>query len=201
MGFTFHWPLVSRYGGINEAGLAVASASASFETFGPGIMLNLATRWILDTCKTTLDAVAYLEKMPKVWGETYVIIDKNNTIAKVESHHKKTNITYSNRDFDYNSLLYDSLEMQPFQEPFRYDECIEITATRRAFVEEWFQKYKGEINDDLLIDLLKNHDHKMCYHGKEGLEICWSYLLKIGGERISICQGRPCKNDFENLEV
>lgn len=41
-------------------------------------------RWILDTCKTTREAVEYLETMPKVWGETYIVIDKENTIAKVE---------------------------------------------------------------------------------------------------------------------
>ena len=29
LGFTFHWPLVSRYGGMNEAGLAISGASAT----------------------------------------------------------------------------------------------------------------------------------------------------------------------------
>ena len=53
-------------------------------------MLNLATRWILDTCRTTKQAVAFLEQMPKVWGETYIVIDQENTIAKVEAHREKT---------------------------------------------------------------------------------------------------------------
>jgi len=200
LGFTFHWPLVSRYGGINEAGLALSSASANFETTGPGIMLNLATRWILDTCGTTEEAVAFLEKMPKVWGETYVLIDKNNTIAKVESHHKKTKITYTDRGFDFNSLLYDSVEMQQYQSQERLDSCIEYTLARRTFMDEWFPHHNGEITDRLIFDALKSHEHKMCFHGLEGLEICWSYLLKPDENRALVCQGRPCKNGYTEIE-
>ena len=78
VGFTYHWPLVSRYGGMNEAGLAISMASASFITYGPGLMLNIAVRWILDTCTTTQEAVEFLKQIPKVWGTTYIIIDKEN---------------------------------------------------------------------------------------------------------------------------
>lgn len=195
-GFTFHWPLVSRYGGMNEAGLALSSASASFKTAGPGIMLNIATRWILDNCRSTGEAVAYLEKMPKVWGETYVLIDKDNVIAKVESHSQKTTVTYAESGCDFNSLLFDSPQMQSVQDQWRYDDCKEFTAARRAFIKGWFPRYKGRITDELLIDVLKDHENKMCVHGKEGLEICWSYLLFPADNRALVCQGRPCKNEF-----
>ena len=58
-GFTFGWSLTSRYGGINEAGLAIASASASLQYTSPGVAFNAAKRWILDNCKTTEEAVDY----------------------------------------------------------------------------------------------------------------------------------------------
>ena len=196
LGFTFYGPLVSRYGGINEAGLALSSASATFENTGPGVMLNLATRWILDTCKTTKEAVAYLEKMPKVWGETYVVIDQGNTIAKVEAHREKTKVTYADTGFDWNSLLYDSPEMEQYMSQERIDSCIEFTSARRAFLNGWFLQNKGNITDSLIIEALKSHEHKMCYHGLEGLEICWSYILEIGASSALVCAGRPCKNEF-----
>ncbi len=200
LGFTFSWPLVSRYGGINEAGLALSSNSASFENTGPGIMVNVATRWVLDTCETTREAVAYLEKMPKVWGETYIIIDKENTIAKVEAHREKTKVTNSDTGFACNSLLYDSPDMQQYLTQERIDSCIEYTSTRRAFLNQWFQQYKGKITDDLVTDALSSHDHKMCYHNLEGLEICWSYILKISETKALVCAGRPCKNEFKEVE-
>jgi hypothetical protein len=199
IGFTFHWPLVSRYGGMNEAGLALSSASASFETSGPGIILNLATRWILDTCETTEEAVAYLEKMPKVWGETYVMVDKNNIIAKVESHAKKTLVTYTEKGFEFNTLYYDSPEMLPCLDQERMDSCNEFASARSAFLNAWFSQNKGEITDNQVIEALKNHEHKLCYHGLEGLEICWSYLLKIGENSALVCPGRPCKNEYTEI--
>jgi len=200
LGFTFHWPLVSRYGGINEAGLALSSNSATFENSGPGIMLNLATRWILDTCETTKEAVDYLEKMPKVWGETYVMIDKDNTIAKVEAHRDKTKVIYSDTGFEWNSLLYDSPEMQQYMSQERIESCIEYTSARKALLSEWFPKNKGKITDALIMDALKNHEHKMCYHGLEGLEICWSYILKANANDALVCVGRPCKNEFVKVK-
>jgi predicted choloylglycine hydrolase len=198
-GFTFSWPLVSRYGGINEAGVALSSASASFETAGPGIMLNLATRWVLDTCETTADAVAFLEAMPKVWGETYVIIDQANSIAKVEAHRNHTTVTYPDTGFAFNSLLYDSPEMQQYLSKERLDSCTEYTSARRAFLDQWFLQHRGNITDAHIIKALKNHEHKMCFHGLEGLEICWSYLVKIGDSKALVCAGRPCKHEFQEV--
>lgn len=200
LGFTFHWPLVSRYGGMNEAGLALSSSSATFENSGPGVMLNLATRWVLDTCETTEQAVAYLEKMPKTWGETYVIVDRENTIAKVEAHRQKTTVTYTDRGFDFNTLLYDSPEMQGLMSQDRIDGCIEYTSARRTYLNAWFHQHKGKIDDHLIIEALKSHEHKTCYHGLEGLEICWSYLLKIGENNALVCAGRPCRNAFVEVE-
>ena len=99
-------------------------------------MLNIATRWILDTCKTTREAVEYIEKIPKVWGETYIIVDKENSIAKVESHRKKTKVAYSDTGFEFNSLLYDSPEMREYIGQERIHECIEYTSTRKKFLNE-----------------------------------------------------------------
>jgi predicted choloylglycine hydrolase len=200
LGFTFSWPLVSRYGGINEGGLALSSNAASFDTTGPGIMSNIATRWVLDTCVTTEEAVAYLEKMPKVWGEIYVIIDKNNTIAKVEAHREKTVVTYTETGFDFNSLLYDAPEMQQYMTQERVSSCIEYTSARRVFLNQWFHQNKGQITDDRITAALRSHDHKMCAHGLEGLEICWSYILKTEANTVLVCAGRPCKNEFIEVE-
>jgi predicted choloylglycine hydrolase len=196
LGFTFHWPLVSRYGGMNNAGLALSSNMATFDAAGPGIMLNLATRWILDTCRTTREAVAYLEAIPKVWGTTYVIIDRENHIAKVEAHREKTKVTYSETGFEFNTLLYDSPEMQQFMSQERIDSCIDYTSARKAFLAEWFARTKGHITADLIIDALKSHEHKMCFHGLEGLEICWSYVLNNRESKALVCAGRPCHNEF-----
>jgi predicted choloylglycine hydrolase len=185
---------------MNETGLALSSNTASFENTGPGIMSQVATRWVLDTCTNTQDAVAYLEQMPKVWGETYIIIDGANTIAKVEAHREKTTVTYTETGFAVNSLLYDSPDMQQYMTQERIDSCIEYTSTRRTFLSQWFQQKKGAITNQLLIEALGSHDHKMCYHGLEGLEICWSYILNNHAKTALVCAGRPCKNEYVEVK-
>ena len=159
-------------------------------------MLNLATRQILDTCQTTEAAVAYLEEMPKVWGETYIIIDKNNTIAKVESHQKSTMVTYTDGGFDWCTLLYDSPEMKQYMTQQRIDNFIDLTSARKTFLSQWFKHNQGSISTEVIIEALKNHENNICCHGIEGLEICWSYILQPGASKAQVCVGRPCENEF-----
>ena len=201
MGFTFHWPLVSRYGGVNEAGLAISSASASFENMGPGVMLNIATRWVLDNCRSTGEAVEFLEGMPKTWGETYVMIDAENVIGKVESHRRKTVVSFSETGFEMNTLIYDSPEMQGCMSRDRVESLGKHASARRRYLEGWFQENKGEITVDMIKDALRNHEHDVCYHGSSGLEICWSYVLQVGGENTFVVPGRPCKGKYEKIPI
>ena len=128
-----------------------------------------------------------------------MIVDKENTIAKVESHAKKTNVTYSNSGFAFNSLHYDSPEMQDLVTQDERDFFKGPFNKRVAFINEWFERNKGKIDDTLIQEALKSHENDMCYHGPVGLEICWSYLLKPIEKKALVCAGRPCKNDFEEI--
>ncbi|MHA1203312.1 MAG: hypothetical protein ACTSQ4_12445 [Candidatus Heimdallarchaeaceae archaeon] len=55
------------------------------------------------------------------------------------------------------------------------------------------------IDEGMIQHTLKNHEHQMCSHSVEGLEICWSYILQPEKEKVLLCAGRPCKNDFIEL--
>ncbi|MFX1252884.1 MAG: C45 family autoproteolytic acyltransferase/hydrolase [Promethearchaeota archaeon] len=200
-GFTFMTANMSRYGGINEVGLAIASTNASFVNSGPGVMINVATRWILDNCETTEEAAAFLKKIPKVWGIAYLIIDKNNTIAKVEAHRQKTKITYAEDGFELVTLLFDSPEMEQYNQ---IDEIAKLHYPRKAFLTKWFDQNKGIINDKLIIDALKDHEHAMCDHSSDGkfnYGICWSWIVTIGKNEALVCAGPPCKNEFKKHSI
>jgi len=194
LGFTFLGSNLSRYGGMNEEGLALSSAAASFKNPGPGVMLNVATRWILDNCGTTEEAVAFLMKIPKVWGVAYLIIDKNNTIAKVEAHREKT--------FEMITLLFDSPEMKSYNE--YVGNHLDLHEARKKFIPKWFDQNKGKINYDLIIEALKDHEHKMCDHyfdGRNNHGICWSWIVAIGENDALVCAGPPCKNEFKRYGI
>ena len=74
-----------------------------------------------------------------------------------------------------------------------------LAVVRKDFLKEWFSKHKGQIADENIIEFLKNHKHQMCKHDLEGLEICWSYLLKVEAFRSLLCIGRPCKNEYVEI--
>jgi predicted choloylglycine hydrolase len=74
---------------MNEAGLTISGVSTSFVNSGPGVMFNVAERWILDNCRTVEEAAEFIEKIPSEWGTAYLMIDKKGSIAKVEAHREK----------------------------------------------------------------------------------------------------------------
>jgi hypothetical protein len=90
--------------------------------------------------------------------------------------------------------------MREYMSQERIDDCIEFTSVRKEFLNEWFSQNKGHITDNMIIDTLKDHEHKMCYHGLEGLEICWSYILNISAKHALVCAGRPCRNEFMKIK-
>jgi predicted choloylglycine hydrolase len=207
LGFTFHWANMSRYGGMNEAGLAISGASTNFENSGPGVMFNVATRWILDNCKTLEEAADFLGKIPKTWGTAYLMIDKKGCIAKVEAHREKTKVTHSETGCDSVTLIFDSPEMQKFNEKSEWGKwASEIHSTRKKFLAEWFAQNKRNLDNTMIVNALKNHEQKMCIHDydeKSQLHygICWSWILSPGSDEAAVCAGPPCKNEFRKFQV
>lgn len=206
-GFTFYGMFLSRFGGMNEAGLAISSASTNFVNSGPGVMLNLATRWILDNFESTKEAVEFLKTIPKTWGTAYLLIDRDNRIAKVEAHREKTKVTYTEKGFDFVTLIFDSPEMQKYNEKSEWGKwASEIHATRKEFLSKWFAQNKGTFDNTMIINALKSHERKMCTHdydeqAKVHYGICWSWILSPGKNKARVCAGPPCKNKFRKFDV
>jgi hypothetical protein len=198
-GFTFRTSETSRYGGINKNGVAISSTSTNFNfPKDPGIMLNVAQRWILDNCKTTDEAVKYLEMIPKVWGNVYLVIDRNNTVAMVEGHYQRTKTTYFPDGYGLISLLFDSDEMLQYNS--LNDWVKNVAPKRKKFVNDWFRRNRGDITYDLIKQMLKNHEHNVCDHstdGKLNFGICWSWILTIDENNALISTGPPCKNTYK----
>ncbi|UCE29700.1 MAG: hypothetical protein JSV85_03000, partial [Candidatus Bathyarchaeota archaeon] len=95
----FSETFLGRLGGINEAGLAVGESSTCWNCLRPGIINGIALRWILDTCRTANEAVSFLQKIPHVMGNNYLIADKENNFALVEASPAKTITTTEQKDF------------------------------------------------------------------------------------------------------
>jgi predicted choloylglycine hydrolase len=201
-GFTFHWPLLSRYGGTNEAGLTLSSAAGTFHCNKPGIMLNVAMRWILDNFKTTEEAVEFLEAMPKVWGVNYLLIDKNNAIAKLETHPENTVVTYPDNGFDMTTMYFEHEDMKKYKQD--QPGVVKYCESRRKFLDKWFAENKGNITEDSIIEILKNCDNPLHYHDKAPngtYGTCWSWMISPMEKDAFISTGPPCKNEFKSYTI
>ncbi|MBK5112133.1 MAG: hypothetical protein KGD59_04470 [Candidatus Heimdallarchaeota archaeon] len=201
-GFTFCWSLSSRYGGINEAGLAISGATASFQYTSPGVMVNAAIRWILDNFKTTEEAVKFIKEMPKVWGMNYLIIDRNGTIAKLETHKEKTIVNYP-KDFDMVTMTYESAEMRKLN-PNESANKLELFDIRKKFLDNWFAENKGSITEESIYEILRDCENKLHYHIKAPngtYGTCWSWIVSPKSDTALISLGPPCKNEFSQYTI
>jgi len=201
-GFTFGWSLTSRYGGINEAGLAISGATASFEYSSPGLAFNAAFRWILDNFKTTEEAAEFIKDMPKVWGMNYLIFDRNETIAKLETHKEKTLLTFP-KDFAFVTMTYEAPEMRKLH-PNESPGTLKYFDKRKNTLENWFEKKKGTITEDSIYEILSDCEGNLHYHedapnGTYGT--CWSWIASPKSDKVLISLGPPCKNEFSPHKI
>jgi predicted choloylglycine hydrolase len=156
-------------------------------------MFNVAKRWILDNCRTLDEATEFVERIPKTWGTAYLMIDENSRIAKIEAHREETKTTYTDEGFEFVSLRFDSPEMEKYNEQDPQAQwAFDMYSARKPFL----------LNDESIMDALKNHENKMCdhdYDGKVHYGICWSWILSPGKDEAAVCVGPPCKNEFRKV--
>ncbi|MHA2251566.1 MAG: C45 family autoproteolytic acyltransferase/hydrolase [Candidatus Kariarchaeaceae archaeon] len=204
LGFSDH--MVGRYGGVNESGLAVAITAMPFYNGKPssGILLNIATRWMLDSFETTKEAVEYLNNIPHCEGVHYVIADKSSNIAKIETTPEKVNVIYANNGLVLATNHFVSDEMKPLTIELK-EENSGTTVKRYNGVSEWYETTDKEIDIDSIKYILSDHDNAVCDHfimdGEEKYSTIWSWIVSLGSDNIDLCVGSPCKNGYKSFKL
>ncbi|MFW9917237.1 MAG: C45 family autoproteolytic acyltransferase/hydrolase [Candidatus Thorarchaeota archaeon] len=193
--FTDHY--VGGFGGISAAGLACGVTGMPFFNgqFQPGILLNMMTRWILDSCHQVEEAVAFLETAPHCEGNLYMLADKAGTIACVEACPNKVNTTYAQED----ELLvatnhFQTEEMQGLQREIP-DTIEETTFTRLKGVKAWYNGQKRPIAIEAVKMILKDHKNAVCDHERTGGTV-WSWIAPLGANTVEVCVGQPCQSEY-----
>lgn len=69
--------------GVNEAGVAVSLAFGGHHDVGEGFGIPMVLRYILQTCRSTREAVAVLERMPCHMAYTVTVLDRDRAYATV----------------------------------------------------------------------------------------------------------------------
>ncbi|MFW9991000.1 MAG: C45 family autoproteolytic acyltransferase/hydrolase [Candidatus Odinarchaeota archaeon] len=194
----------SRYGGVNE-GIAIAISSSNLYKYPiqPGVSMNLATRWVLDHCSTTKEAVTFLKKVPHVAAFNFLIADKNNGIARVEASPKKVHVIHYDEGFAVSTNHYLSDEMKELE--VSGDENPNGSSESRVVnAKKWFENRQGPVTTEYARELAKDHENGVCdhfvYEGTKGGTI-WSWIYTLGELEMIVAPGSPCKTEFLTVQT
>ncbi|MFW9995566.1 MAG: C45 family autoproteolytic acyltransferase/hydrolase [Candidatus Odinarchaeota archaeon] len=193
--FTDHY--IGGFGGVNEAGLACAVTSMPYHdcSFKPGILLNIAVRWVLDTFREAGAAVNFLEEIQHCEGNLYLIADKTGTNARVEVTPDKVFTTCSRDGFLVATNHFQSEEMQPLQR-----ELPESEFTRLEGITSWYSSQEMPVTSDSIKSILRDHEHEVCAHVDEGGTV-WSWIARLGINEVQVCVGSPCEKQYKVLSI
>jgi len=193
----------SRYGGVNEKGLCVAISSSPY--YGkpkPGIVMNLATRWVLDNYNTTKQAVDFLKQVPHFHGFNFLICDKEDNISRVETCPEYVaDISYP-EGFAVSTNHYFDNKMKEFQRPVKIHYDSSLRRYNNAL--SWFKENKGNISTENAIELTSKHGNGLCDHFKDGKQdgsTIWSWIYQYSGSELLLAHGPPCANSYQNMSL
>ncbi|MFW9787421.1 MAG: C45 family autoproteolytic acyltransferase/hydrolase [Candidatus Thorarchaeota archaeon] len=194
--------VVGRYGGINEAGLSIGlTAISGYPDDKPGIALHLATRWILDNCSTTKEAVAFMKRIPHFRGNNYLIADKDGDIALVEACPERVMVTPAKNGLAFAANRFQSpemleLEVEKWANP--------TTIQRHKIINDWFSNQNGGIEEvsaqQILSGVFEQGEGVCCKYtdGPEEWGTIWSWTALLGDGTMNIADGAPSNNEYKS---
>ncbi len=199
--FTDH--IVGRYGGMNRAGLALSihGIPSYMPEWTPGLRMNVIARWILDNMKSTKEAIHFFEKISHVCGHIYLIADKGNNIARVETAKDEVIVTESREDFMAVTNQFETESLKKYEDK---NFSISNSQERLKKLENWYKKQKSKIPIDEIKRVLSRHDDGVCNHFEfagETTSTIWSWIAKIGTDEILVCDGSPCANPYKPMKL
>jgi len=193
---------LGRYGGVNEAGLAISGAAIWYVNKPkPGLRFHLAIRWILDTCADTRSAVDFFQRIPHREAVSFLIADQEGRIARVEAAPEGVNVALTQDGMLAAINLIQSEGMQHLE---RIGEEGQIVYQHQERIKAWYDNNKGQIDLEAIKRLCSDHEIGLCDHGEarsEPFGTIYSWVAELGTGEIHVAHGRPCENEYQVITI
>jgi predicted choloylglycine hydrolase len=200
IGCSDHW--IGRHDGINEAGVAIGHTFVPNRGIQPGIMFAVATRAVLDTCRTVSDAVAFLEQIPHARNTNFLIADREGDIAIVEASPEAVTTTYPTDGFGAATNHFVSESMAVYEPT---DEDRSDSETRLRQLESWFEKSSTQIEIGEVQRVLADPEEDVCAcatdENAEPIETLWSWTAILDDPEAYLARSRPDEHPYELIEL
>jgi predicted choloylglycine hydrolase len=187
---------IGRHDGLNEAGLAIGITNVMGGRHTPGIMFPLAVRHILNTCTTTEAAVAFLERIPYIRNNNFLVADAAGTIAIVEVSPKRVNVTYATNGFGVITNHFQS-ERMALLENVKHRPAHSLQRLLR--LQAWFRDCQEAITSSALQAIIgrpyPGGVWTVIKPGKHTIfGTVWSWVAALGERQMYFAEGTPQGN-------
>ncbi len=175
--------------GINEHGLAVGMNFLLTRNYKPGLNTGFVIRAILETCKTTEEAISFIKSVPLCSTQNIILADKTGDLAVVESSPTKIVVRRS-KDYLISANHFVCEEMQgehanPETNWYRSNDRYETVQTALVMQNK---------DKEFAMELASGKHGFICqYEKKMHFDTLWSSVYDIGTLCVFRAEGNPSK--------
>lgn len=196
--------LVGHFDGINAAGVAVGITSVEGGRDHPGLMFTLATRIVLDRCRSTQEAVDFLLRIRHARAINFLVADSSGDIAMIEAAPARVHVIRPDNGFAAVTNQFQSDEMAHCE----YVRRRPPTSYRRlCTLREWFAARQEPITPEDAQNVLSTpHPRGVCAllggrSGKRGVGTLWSWTAAPGAGSLDLASGPPGETPYRTYHL
>lgn len=186
-----------RYGGVNEAGLALALTYVAGPRDRPGIIYTLAIRAALNQFDLAGDAAEFLAEIPHVRSTNFLLADANGEIFIVEASARKVQVTAVSSGF---AAVTNEFQSRSMAKQEIVGKRPQTSHRRLCNLQEWFAERTGPIAEEAVQDVLKRPFPlgvcAMSNGRARASGTIWSWTAVLGKNQISLADGPPFQTPY-----
>ena len=186
--------------GVNQRGLAVGLTSAAPGEIRPGLNAGMLLRLMLDTCASTAEALALLERVPIASAQTFTLADPSGEIAVAECCALGMKILRPAAGAPFVCAVnrFESPEMRPLSGPCPDDW---EAGPRLAVMKSALARLAPSINEEEARAILSGQHGFLCqYDRRTGRDTVWAAVYDLKGRVCSLAPGNPGRCGFPVTE-
>ncbi len=183
--------------GINQLGLAIGLTFIYPHVRKPGLNAGMLLRCLLETCKTTAEAIEKLKALPIASAQTFTIADQSAEIAVVECNPNDLEIIRpdTGEQFVVTANNFNSEKMRPYRNPeiddWRSEERYQTA--RNALLQN-----RGAYTVPFAKDVLSGRYGFLCqYDRRQNADTVWSVVYDLKRKQIWRAEGNPSRKQFK----
>jgi predicted choloylglycine hydrolase len=197
--------LLGRDDGMNEFGLCVTfSGGGTFkkEPTKVGFPFFLVVRTLLDNCKTVVEAVKYLEKMPVYGFWNFLLTDKSNNAALMQYFDGEYGIKQINKgsseQYLYSTNHYVLPDMVKYQK-YAGDWILRNSKKRYELIENVLSYAAPKVSKENIKNLLSKELYSgVCGHYyTDYFGTLFSVIYDLTDLKAEVCFGAPTHNKWQ----